>query len=434
MKHAILKNFTLIVGMTTLSILLGVAGFNALVDPYRIFNIIDKQGFNHEKPAIYKRARLLKAYEVRRIEPDAIILGSSRSHVGISPEHRSWKCYAQRPYNLAFDGATTKEMYYYLVHAQSVRPLKLVLMGIDLYHPTEAPGAVRPDFDPSILGTPSRIITLARFLFSDFKILTSFDCLVGSYQTLRGQNANEEEWFARDGQRIGEIFFHQSSEDFEKIGPRYYFDEVDKMEVKWQLEWRIPTPGIKVYPPKIEASDPVTSLGYILKIVEFCRQKNIELRIFFTPAHAHQMELSKFVREWPQFEKGKRALVSYLAEDARRHPGLKPVLLFDFSGYSIYTTEALPPVGSRQEMQYYWDSSHFKSIVGDKILDRVLSEDIIPTDDSGGFGVLLRPDNIEDVLSSIHRDSLEYEVRYPEEMATLRKYIADFKLENRIKD
>jgi len=43
--------------------------------------------------------------------------------------------------------------------------------------------------------------------------------------------------------------------------------------------------------------------------------------------------------------------------------------LWDFSGYSSVTTEALPASGSHAEMEFYWDSSHFKDIVGDFVLD-----------------------------------------------------------------
>ncbi len=43
--------------------------------------------------------------------------------------------------------------------------------------------------------------------------------------------------------------------------------------------------------------------------------------------------------------------------------------LWDFSGYSSVTTETLPASGSHAEMEFYWDSSHFKDIVGDFVLD-----------------------------------------------------------------
>jgi len=427
------KNFILTIILTTGFLLSVVMGFNAVVDPFRMFDLWDLPGFNYYKPSVYKRTRVLKAYEIRRRKPDSILLGSSRCHLAFSPDNQTWKRYSPRPYNLAFDGATTKEMYYYLLHAHSVRPLQLVLVGLDVYHPTEAPGSVRPDYDPSILGRGSRWVLRGRFLLADLKILSSFDTLANSIATLRSQHSDEGQWFAHNGQRLGEVFFRRPFENFVKFGPRYYFDEINKLEVQFKLEGCIPVKTVKVYPPKEEKKDAVSSFGYIRKMVEFCRRENIKLVIFITPSHATQMELSKILGEWPMIENGKRTLVNYLAEDAARHSDKKAIALFDFSGYSEYTTEALPPVGSRQEMQYYWDSSHFKECVGDRVLARILSDP-----EAKGvheeFGVLLAANNFDTTMDKIHRDSVEFEARFPQEITLLKTFVLDYKREHGIRD
>jgi hypothetical protein len=51
------------------------------------------------------------------IKPEAIVLGTSRSHVGLRMTHAGWRVPIGTRYNSAFDGATTKEMYAYLLHA-----------------------------------------------------------------------------------------------------------------------------------------------------------------------------------------------------------------------------------------------------------------------------------------------------------------------------
>ena len=53
-------------------------------------------------------------------------------------------------YNLAFDGATTHEMYAYLLLTQAIQPLKKVVTGAHVAAGT-APSGVRPDFDPTLL-------------------------------------------------------------------------------------------------------------------------------------------------------------------------------------------------------------------------------------------------------------------------------------------
>jgi hypothetical protein len=111
-----------------------------------------------------------------------------------------------------------------------------------------------------------------------------------------------------------------------------------------------------------------------------------------------------------------------LEADAARHPGAKAFPLWDFSGYSSITTEPLPPPGSRREMNYYWDSSHFKQEVGDWVLDRLFhSQGGVPAD----FGVELTADNIDDVLARIRADRARYRRWHPADVAAIRAVVAD---------
>lgn len=418
---------------TSAVLLILLAGFNFVVDPFAMFRAVDIPGFNRQKPEIYKRVRLLKSYEVRRVRAEAVILGSSRSHLGFSPAHPVWAKFAERRYNLAFDGATTKEMYYFLRHAHAVHPLKQAILCLDGYHPTRSPGATRPDFDAGFLLKDSGLLSRMKLHLIDVRTLTSFQTLSASVATLRAQNSSEPLWLAPDGQRLGEAFFRRPSENFTVFGPRYYFDEIDKLEVGFKLEWRIPQPeGKKAYHAPSVQADPVTSLDYIRKIMEFCRAHSIDLRILTTPAHAHQLELSAATGEWPAFEQGKRELARLIGEDARRNPGLAPIPLYDFNGYSSITTESVPPEGSRTEMKYYWDSSHFKQIAGDRALDRVLGSEAdwkrVPDD----FGVNVTEENIELVLQNERAKRDQYGKDHPEDVENIRRWVADYKQAHRI--
>ena len=131
MKNDIIKYTLLLFGSAVL-LLSSVAGFNAIVDPFGMYRLMDVEGINANKPAIYTRIRLLKAYEVRRIRPESVVLGTSRVHLGINPNYKGWAALYDHRYNLGFDGATTKEMYYYLVHANAEETLKHVMLGLDL--------------------------------------------------------------------------------------------------------------------------------------------------------------------------------------------------------------------------------------------------------------------------------------------------------------
>src|SRR5206468_2665289 len=231
--------------------------------------------------------------------------------------------------------------------------------------------AARPVYDAQLLDTPG-VRALPSLIRSDLKVLTSLDTLRASLATVRSQSAREPQWFAPDGQRLGEVFFRRAGEHFEQLGPRGYFEEIDRLEVGFKREGQLAAnargPG-RTAQPATAAGE--TSLDYIRSIVAFCRAQGVDLRIFIAPEHAHQLEITAAIGEWATLENAKRALVQLLAEDAARHPGAPPIPLWDFSGYSSVTTEALPGSGKHAEMKFYWDSSHFKDIVGDFVLDRL---------------------------------------------------------------
>jgi hypothetical protein len=397
---------------------------NFVVDPFGMYRLVDLEEFNAYKPAVDHRVRLVKAYDVRRLRPQGIILGTSRSHLGLRPSHDGWDPTAKPVYNLAFDGATTKEMYEYLLHAHAVRPLRQVVLGLDTYHATLAPATARPDFDAHLLDSPGGR-ALPPFIRADLKVLTSLDTLRASLATVRSQSSREPQWFAADGQRRGEVFFRRAGEHFEQLGPRGYFEEIDRLEVGFKREGQLAANARgsgRTAQAATAASE--TSLDYIRRIVAFCRAKDVDLRILIAPEHAHQLEITAAIGEWASLENAKRALVQLLADDAARHPEAPPIPLWDFSLYSSVTTEALPKSGSRAEMEFYWDSSHFKDIVGDFVLDRLFGlshprRRPVPPD----FGVRLTAATIEPTLARLRAAQLAYRRSHPQDVAWIRSLV-----------
>lgn len=405
-----------------------VAGLNLLINPFGFYELTPIDGVNVYKPEIFTRVRLFKAFEVRRIRPETIILGSSRTHVGLSCSHQSLKSLNESCYNLAFDGATTREMYAYLKHAQAIHPLKHVVLGLDSYHTSYARSFTRPDFDDLIL-YDGNYPWLPRWLTADLRLLTSLNTLASSIKTLRAQAYPEPNWFASDGQRLGAIFFRRPNENFMLHGPRAYFEEIDRLEIGFQTEGSIPGRAKTVTANALPDITHESSIAYIRKIVDFCRLHKIDLRIFITPAHVHQLEITAAVGGWTAIEDGKRALVNMLSNEASQHIDSLPVPLFDFNGYSEITMEALPPKGSRDEMKYYWESSHFKDILGQYLLDRLFSKQNAQYQGPSDFGMQLTPDTIEPWLVLIRKIQTDYRIRFADEVSALNKMVRDAQID-----
>jgi hypothetical protein len=135
---------------STLAILLVVTATNYAVDPYgALFAEVDDQP--QDRRLFEGNVRLAKAHVVARFQPEAVILGSSRVEVGISPSHPGWQY--ERVYNLGLPQASMQETVEYLEHAISFGTLKQVVVGLDLFqfNPALQP---RPDFDECRLRDP----------------------------------------------------------------------------------------------------------------------------------------------------------------------------------------------------------------------------------------------------------------------------------------
>ena len=407
--------------MTALVCCLGIVALNLIVDPFGIYRLVDVRGFNSYKPQRYSRVRLFKAYEIRRIRPSAIVVGTSRSEVAIRTTHPGWDPESTPRYNLALDGATTHEMYAYLRHAQAVHPLRQVVLGIDAWQLTTLPSGVAGDFDEHLLDGPELWRSLANRL-ADLRILFSADTALADYRTLEWRHQSSEDSFGPEGQRQGEVLYHKENRKFIDEGPGAYFAAIDRREIRFKFNRG---PSHRQRRGTAEAPLDLGSLEYVQKIIGFCRAAGIDLRIFTTPAHAHQMEISIALGEGPDIAKGRRELVRVLTDDAREHPGARRFTLWDFSEYSSVTTEPVPPPGSWWEMAYYWDSSHFKERVGNWILDRMFEvkepEDPPPAD----FGAELTIDNVDLVEARIQEGGENYRAKHPDDVAAIRTMVSD---------
>src|SRR5262245_59752422 len=300
--------------------MLTTGAVNAIIDPYGTMRLVEISGFNARKPVMQDRVKLAKAFEVRRLRPTAIALGTSRTHVALRMSHPGWNGASR--YNLGFDGATPEEMYAYLRHAHAAGHLRQVVLGLDTWQLGSAPSFVRPDFDPALLLDDVSIWSKAVVGLGTLRLLFSLDTLRASWRTVLNQ-AVATDWFAPDGQRLGEVFFRRPGEEFAELGQGVYFETVDRQEIGFKL----PMPSQADHRPMRDGPSRPSSFEYIRRIVAFCREQQIDLRIFITPAHAHQMEISAAVGEWPVIEAGKRALVQLLADDAAAHPNAEPIPL-----------------------------------------------------------------------------------------------------------
>ena len=128
----VFRRFTFaLAGFFALPLIL-LAAFVIAVDPYYVFGSPEWRGINAEKPHYERRVLLAKPYQVRRIGPAAVVLGSSRVEAGIDPRHKGWV--GGRVFNFGIPAQNSYGMMLAYFHAQSAgRPLQQVVVGLDFY-------------------------------------------------------------------------------------------------------------------------------------------------------------------------------------------------------------------------------------------------------------------------------------------------------------
>jgi len=109
-----------------------LVGFVIDVDPYYVFGSPIWRGINVVRPFYESRVLVAKPYQVWRLRPSAVALGSSRVEVAIDPRHPGWTTGAV--FNFALPSSNSYEVMLAFLHAQQVgAPLKQVVAGLDFF-------------------------------------------------------------------------------------------------------------------------------------------------------------------------------------------------------------------------------------------------------------------------------------------------------------
>ncbi len=388
------------------------AAFNWFMDPYWIYNSPAIPGVNAIKTEFAPRVRMAKAHVIQKLKPKAIILGTSRAEVGLSPDHPGWDPQAVPRYNLGLSGANIYEARRYFQHAHAIQPLKQVVLAMDFFMFNvdyknqadfdETRLAVTPDGQP----TPNAGGEFARTLLS-------LDALNSSLRMLRSQKREYAELYKTNGCRDWD---HRDPFVVKRGGHRQVFIRSEQEYAK-KLWFPAPTYQYRFTNPETG----VSSFDSYRVIVRTAYRDRIDLRMAILPAHAHLNEALRESGLWTMFEDWKRELVKINEEEAARAKA-KPFPLWDFNNFSNWTLEAVPPAGDiSTRMYWFWEAPHFKRELGDQVLDVVLS----PPKIFGNYFFLIHvpitSGNIEPQLERIRVLEQLYRETHPDDMKQIKQ-------------
>ena len=381
-------------------ILLLIIGFNRLIDPYALYGGPMIEGLNVNKPAFSSHAYMGKATAIKGVRPSTIFLGSSRGELGMDPLHPALD--GDKRYNLSLSGSSIYEALRYFEHAHALQPLQHVVIGLGMrqfkYADQVSPSFTEERLSVSIDGTTQN----RSWLSADLAVIASLDSLTVSLETI---------WKQDETPHLlphGEYNPQRLIEDMTSHRADFLSNEKGYINNHYS--------DFSLTDNKGEDS----TLDHYRKLLTTAYRDNIDLKIFIYPCHARQWEALSVAGLWHEWELWKRQLV-VLNESVAAEQGKRPFALWDFSGYNHYTTEAVPPLGdTKAQMQWYWESSHYKKELGDLVLDRMFNykhpDRIIDKD----FGVQLTSKNIETHLQKIRNDRQQWREIHPNDVTEIQ--------------
>jgi hypothetical protein len=378
-------------------LLVGLVGcINWIVDPFDVYRMVREEGFNEYKSQYGKYARLAKIVQIEKNPRRNLALGNSRTQMGVDMSHPLWEGYSG--WNLAVNGANIYLIRRFLEHAAAVSPLEKVVIGIDfgMFNGQN----IRELNDESYFavdknGDRNRLHRFKQYVLT----LGTYSALLASIETLRKQRPIDNV-YALDGRRFTSQARMKVLEDG---GHDKEFSALERRSV--ELYW---DPCLKKIVYGYDTALGQTTMDEFRKIIDLVVRRKIKMYLVISPCHARLFDAEYNMGLGAKVEQWKRDITSIVDQANMRNVDM-PVELWDFSGYSAYSTEAVPPAADHKSlMQWYVDPSHYSVELGHIMLSRIMGNET-----SSPFGRRLTASSLDRVLQQHHLAREEYYRREP---------------------
>lgn len=361
-QHA---RFLAVGAIVTLAGALCAAALVLLVDPYRLYRLVEAPGFNQAKPQPERYQKQIKLHGARMLGANVLILGNSRAELGFDPEHPALAAPGASAYNLALAGTRLRTARAQLEElAGGGMPPGRVVVGVEfldfLVDPRQ-PSAPRtgPEADD---GWNWR-----------FDALFSLASLADAAQTVRLQRL-------ADGRTMTERGFNPLFE-YRRLAREEGYHAIFRQRAGEYARAFIRKPN-----GLLDRDAGSSELDDLRAILRQAAQAGAELHLAIYPYHVQMLAMLEEAGLAPALGPWKAMLAREVAAVRRLHPASR-ITLWDFSGYSPFQCEPIPAKGDRKgSTRWYWEAGHFKSALGDVMLSRMLGAGGAPAD---GFGFAL---------------------------------------------
>jgi len=352
MRDLLFTRYLRNVGVAVAIALSVTAAAYVVTDPQGLLGTPPIAGVNEIKPYFEHNRELSRWRRAQRFCPTAAIVGNSRAEIGFDPDYDAFGTLGYSAFNHAIPGSgldTSLNQLRWLAEA-GCSP-RLIVVGVDfpdfLVDPAR-PALARPPRTPA---PRIELRTVAETVLSLKGLRDAAETIIAQYlpdaATTTARGLNPLSSYPAEIRRVGQhVFFRQRAEENYRV-------------------WRTrPKSVVDARGSEGPAFDSLRS------IVDFQRASQGKVVIVIYPYHAQLRLMLDALGFADAFDDWKRRVVEIAARARRSNPN---VAVWDFSGVSDVTTEAIPAPGDTvHTSRWYWEGGHFRRELGDRMLDQML--------------------------------------------------------------
>jgi hypothetical protein len=358
------RKFSLACMALILALVGAVGAFNRIIDPYGYFRDVEVAGVNADKTRAPGNERLVKPALMRRLAPQAMIVGSSFAEVGLPPLHPGFTRNGElSSFNFGMPAAKWNEVYCLAMFALRQPQLKRLVVGV-----SGIDSAPCPDDDE-----------IARADYG--KLLFSRTALEASRETVRSQGRPSA--MTRDGMWT-----------YGRYDDQLQFD--DQVVGNFALEFAgalCPTALDEpraMDPTRIDRTlpGPKTATG-LRNLIRLALEKKVELVLLFYPTHILFNEIQRRCVSPETHWEWLWNAVAVANEEAGDQSQL--VQVWDFFDYGPLNTERMH-AGKPMRDRLWQDFGHFNVEIGTAAFDAIYLG-------RSGYGTRVTVDNFDRLVA-----------------------------------
>lgn len=341
-----------------------VFSLHVFFDPYATWHKIK----NERIEGIGGNLRTIKPLWIKTIRPDVIIMGTSRSEIGINPKHIKVLVPVKDAFNYSIPGQTLIEAERFLEHAFSNSDIKIVLFSLDFFTFSknwQATGKKdQPDLDKIKYENYFQFIENQ---IETIKNFTSFNMSVTSLQKVY-ETALREKNFGCDyryGDREDIFSVHNS---WSSNGQRFkYWPSCNSLTDFQRFKRTLNLYSNQRY---FDFQLSKESMDAFERILYMISEKDVKAYFFFTPVHTYLLKQIEEQGLWSEFIDWKSTINNLIQNSASLENS--DVVLWDFAYPNDLNQQFF---GSNVEkIKDYWDPSHYKDSIGELLITKLLDK------------------------------------------------------------